>query len=837
MFLNLYLTSDNAFTDQQLPQECPVVAKFKHQLIASAVLSTFSTLSIAGIQDTQANSVEQTATRYVVTYNKSALPQSKTAGKTQFDTYQVARALEAKGIQVKRELPRHAAVAVELTPELLNELKADPQVVSIEEDYKRYPMAIFEDSAGNPHDVQVIPYAVVQSEADQLTLQSGQKVCVIDSGIAGAEGETGGFNSDFNWAAITGDNDTGTGNWNEDGGPHGTHVAGTVGALDNDVGVIGMAPGVPMHIIKVFNAAGWGYSSDLAYAAGKCADAGANIITMSLGGGGSNAIESNAFQSFTDDGGLVLAAAGNDGNTTRSFPAGYDSVMMIGANDGDNNIANFSQFPACNEAKTNCVEATAGGVNTLSTYPTSAPVVGSLTANGASYNVTSFENSGNTGNSEVATYFMELGDAVDAGADGKICVIDRGEITFQDKVKNCEDSGGIGAIIINNADGPLNGTLGEPNNTTIPTVGALLSDRTALLAATTASISFEQGDPQSYGFMSGTSMATPAAAGVAALVWSNHPTCSGTEIRNALKVTASDAGAAGHDVYFGNGIVKAKAASDYLAANQCSGGTPAAGTIQLETASTTVDENAGTISITIERINGSEGEVSFDVATADGSAIAGEDYTSMTQTVVMADGVTSSTINIDILDDSVFEGETAESFTVNLSNASANTQLQQPSSMQISITDNEPLPAAGDFALSNSQYTFDENGTGLSVTINRVNGSYGEASVSISTANGTATSGSDYTPFSQTFTFADGETSKQVTISLVDDSTFEGNETFTVTLSNPSNRSVIDSPASATITIRENDAEPGDGDSGGSLNWLVLLTLMAFRFGRIRNNK
>jgi subtilisin family serine protease len=69
--------------------------------------------------------------------------------------------------------------------------------------------------------------------------------------------------------------------------------------------------------------------------------------------------------------------------------------------------------------------------------------------------------------------------------------------------------------------------------------------------------------------MSGTSMATPAVSGIAALVWSNHNNCTGTDIRNALKATAEDAGAAGSDVYFGAGIVKAVAADAYLTANGC----------------------------------------------------------------------------------------------------------------------------------------------------------------------------------------------------------------------------------------------------------------------------
>src|SRR5690606_34920555 len=75
----------------------------------------------------------------------------------------------------------------------------------------------------------------------------------------------------------------------------------------------------------------------------------------------------------------------------------------------------------------------------------------------------------------------------------------------------------------------------------------------------------------SYANYSGTSMATPHVSGVAALVWSNHSQCTAKQIRNVLNATAQDRGAAGRDVYYGHGIVKAKAASDYIAANGCEG--------------------------------------------------------------------------------------------------------------------------------------------------------------------------------------------------------------------------------------------------------------------------
>ncbi|WP_199609243.1 S8 family serine peptidase [Flocculibacter collagenilyticus] len=487
----------------------------------------------------------------------------------------------AKQLGAEVNVDANGFFAATFTGKSLSEVKGllkNPHIKLIEEDMKRYPLSVYNDDAGNPMTQQVTPYAVYQSQANQLTFNAnaGMKVCVIDSGLDSS-------NNDFNWGAITGDNDSGTGNWNEHGGPHGTHVAGTIGAADNNVGVIGMAPGVDMHIIKVFNEAGWGYSSDLAHAAEKCSAAGANIINMSLGGGGSNSTESNAFQAFTDAGGLVLAAAGNDGNSVRSYPAGYTSVMMVGANDADNNIADFSQFPSCQSGKGKnavnderiCVEVTAGGVDTLSTYPAGLATSANLSIDGAAIASSAMENAGSASGS---THYMGTAESTDAGANGSVCVIDRGAISFHDKVANCEASGGIGAIIVNNEAGMLYATLGDTNTTSIPAVGAAFEDRAMLLASNSASIDIGSSD---FGFMSGTSMATPAVAGLAALVWSNHTGCTGTDIRDAFKATAEDSGAAGKDVYFGHGIVKAKAASDYLTTNGCSGGEPPVGELSL----------------------------------------------------------------------------------------------------------------------------------------------------------------------------------------------------------------------------------------------------------------
>jgi subtilisin family serine protease len=117
---------------------------------------------------------------------------------------------------------------------------------------------------------------------------SSRKVCIIDSGYdRGHEDLSGGAN-------VTGEFDSVSGWWYTDENSHGTHVAGTIAALNNaGKGVVGVNSNgtLKLHIVKVFGANGWAYSSTLASAANKCKAAGANVISMSLGGSFSNKTE------------------------------------------------------------------------------------------------------------------------------------------------------------------------------------------------------------------------------------------------------------------------------------------------------------------------------------------------------------------------------------------------------------------------------------------------------------------------------------------------------------------------------------------------------------------
>ena len=268
----------------------------------------------------------------------------------------------AKGT-VKHEIFGTNAMAIEVPLSALQGLRNNPNVEYVEEDQIRYAFALTSPSTGNPYlSGQSVPYGIKQVQADLLpdTYVGNRKVCIIDSGVDRAHEDLSG-----NSANMSGQYDSGTGNWYTDENSHGTHVAGTIAGVNNSgVGVVGVNSNrrLKLHFVKVFGGGGWAYSSSLSSAANQCAAAGANVISMSLGGGAANTTESNTFANLAASGILTVAAAGNAGNTTISYPAGYSSVMMVGAVDEFKQWATFSQYNSK-------VEITGPGVSVLSTVP------------------------------------------------------------------------------------------------------------------------------------------------------------------------------------------------------------------------------------------------------------------------------------------------------------------------------------------------------------------------------------------------------------------------------------------------------------------------------------
>ena len=188
--------------------------------------------------------------------------------------------------------------------------------------------------------------------------------------------------------------------------------------------------------------------------------------------------------------------------------------------------------------------------------------------------------------------------------------------------------------------------------------------------------------------------------------------------------------------------------------------------------------------------------VSAEYATVAGTAMPGEDYETATGTLNIAPGETSTTVDVTIVADDVHEAE--EMFSVELSGAMYS--MLDDGSAVGTITDDDPPPtlAIGDSSASESsgQMTFTVTKSGPTAL---------DASVSWATSNGSAMAGEDYASSSGDVTFAPGETSMTIAVPIMADDRYEGEETFTVTLSGSSNSTLAD--ATATGTITDDDAE------------------------------
>jgi microcystin-dependent protein len=233
---------------------------------------------------------------------------------------------------------------------------------------------------------------------------------------------------------------------------------------------------------------------------------------------------------------------------------------------------------------------------------------------------------------------------------------------------------------------------------------------------------------------------------------------------------------------------------------------PPSGVLQFSGVSFSTAENNASVIVTVMRVNGSFGDITVDYITADNTAVAGADYQPVSGTLTFMDSEISQTIEVPLLDDVTYEGD--ETFTVALSNVQGSATIGTLSSAQVSIIEDDPVPPSGVLQFSGVSYSVAENNTSVMVTVMRVNGSFGDVTVDYNTEDNTAVVGEDYQPVSGTLTFMDGEISQTIEVPLLDDATYEGDETFTVTLSNVQGGVVLGLPEGAFITINEDDSKP-----------------------------
>ncbi len=170
----------------------------------------------------------------------------------------------------------------------------------------------------------------------------GVDIAIIDSGIDSDHPDIQ-SNLGEGYATTSCSDDECQQEWDDDH-LHGTHCAGVVGALDNGEGVIGVAPDVTLHAVKVMSAAGSGSGSDIADGIVWAADNGCEIANVSLGTDSPSETVREAIKYATENGTLVVAAAGNGGpcSDCLHYPGAYDETLCVGAINQEEELAEFS---------------------------------------------------------------------------------------------------------------------------------------------------------------------------------------------------------------------------------------------------------------------------------------------------------------------------------------------------------------------------------------------------------------------------------------------------------------------------------------------------------------
>lgn len=250
---------------------------------------------------------------------------------------------------------------------ILNALSKNPNIEFAEPDYYAQTLStpndtFFDRQWGLENIGQTINGVVGKVDADidaptaWDTTQDGVKVAILDVGINESHPDLAGKvvdRKDFTNSA-SGTNDV---------YGHGTHVAGIVAAVtDNSDGVAGVCPGCLLLNGKVLDDSGSGAYSWIANGIIWAADNGAKVINLSLGGSASSTTLGDAVNYAWNKGVVVVAAAGNSNNPSKTYPAAYTNSIAVAATDNQDKRAYFSSYGS------NWVDVAAPGVYVFSTW-------------------------------------------------------------------------------------------------------------------------------------------------------------------------------------------------------------------------------------------------------------------------------------------------------------------------------------------------------------------------------------------------------------------------------------------------------------------------------------
>lgn len=268
------------------------------------------------------------------------------------DLSSIEDAIQIQGGDVVRRMSGEKGIVVHADTGLLRRLKKSNRNLKVSEDIVLMASPLATAKAAPkpaPQPAQSVPWGISAIGARTANLSSrgaGVKVCIVDTGIDKTHPDLqANIIGGRNFVVSRGRLDPS--GWSDDNG-HGSHVAGIVAALDNSIGVVGVAPEAKLLAMKVLDARGSGYLSDVTDGILECVRTGAHVINMSLGATSDPNVDSplkSAVQSAVAAGVAVVVAAGNEGqNVMNTVPAGFPETIAVAAVDSNMNFPSWSNF-------------------------------------------------------------------------------------------------------------------------------------------------------------------------------------------------------------------------------------------------------------------------------------------------------------------------------------------------------------------------------------------------------------------------------------------------------------------------------------------------------------
>lgn len=234
-------------------------------------------------------------------------------------------------------------------------------------------------------------------------------------------------------------------------------------------------------------------------------------------------------------------------------------------------------------------------------------------------------------------------------------------------------------------------------------------------------------------------------------------------------------------------------------------------------------ENAN-ITVSLSRTDGTDGAVSVTVLSEDGSAVAGTDFAGINEVVTFADGVGDATITVPVFNRTGVQG--VRDFALKISNPQGGVALDSDT-VSVAIAD----VAYGTVSVPTSVSTNEK--ASATITLTRAGGTVGAISVNVSTQDGSARAGVDYTVVNRTVTFADGVDTASIVIPVTDRTGEQGDRNFTVKVSDPQGGADL---ANDLVSVVITDVIPPP-KSGGAMSWWLLACLpLTWRRRYARNN-